>query len=191
MNNIYYVYEHVRLDTSEVFYVGKGKHNRATSHKNRNKHWHNIVQSCGYTHRIVIENIDEELAFLVEQELILKHRLLNRKLANYTNGGEGFSGCKHDESAKKKMSDKARGRTPHNKGRSASEETRKKMSLAKIGKPPGNKGNTRSQETREKMSKAKIGAFYDYKWWNNGTKSTRAKECPGDGWILGRIRGSI
>lgn len=28
MENIYYVYEWIRLDTNEVFYVGKGKNNK-------------------------------------------------------------------------------------------------------------------------------------------------------------------
>jgi hypothetical protein len=29
MAEIYYVYEHIRLDTNQVFYVGKGKNKRS------------------------------------------------------------------------------------------------------------------------------------------------------------------
>ena len=72
MAEIYYVYEHIRLDTNQVFYVGKGKNKRCYSSKNRNKHWHNIAEKYGYYVNIVVENINEEFSFLLEKELILK-----------------------------------------------------------------------------------------------------------------------
>jgi hypothetical protein len=62
------------------------------------------------------------------------------------------------------------------KGRVLSEETKKKMGEAKIG-------IKKSEETKKKMGEAKKGM----KWWNNGTKTIRSKECPGEGWIRGRI----
>ena len=28
--------------------------------------------------------------------------------------------------------------------------------------------------------------FKDYKWWTNGIMNKRMKDCPGDGWVLGK-----
>lgn len=99
---MYYVYHHIRNDTGLPFYVGKGKNDRASSKKNRNKHWHHIVESAGYHYEIVCAGLDEELAFLCESELIDQYRRLGYVLANYTNGGEGPSGYKHTEESKEK-----------------------------------------------------------------------------------------
>ena len=79
------------------------------------------------------------------------------------------------------------------KGVRKSDETRRKISESKMGKP-------RDEETKRKMSEAKKGKVLseDHKrrigegkkgalWWNNGVKNIRSKECPGDGWVRGRI----
>lgn len=91
---MYYVYEHLRNDTSEVFYVGKGKDYRASSTKNRNAYWKNVVKKAGgFTVRFVAENIDdEELAYFCEEERIDQLKRLGFILTNLTNGGEGASG---------------------------------------------------------------------------------------------------
>ena len=39
----YYVYLHRRVDTGEIFYVGKGRDGRAWSHRGRNRAWRAIV----------------------------------------------------------------------------------------------------------------------------------------------------
>lgn len=88
--NIFYVYCHLRLDTASPFYVGKGKDDRVTSKKNRNTHWRHIAESIGYSYAIVAENLNEELAFLCEVELIDQYRRLGYQLANYTDGGDGW-----------------------------------------------------------------------------------------------------
>ena len=62
----------------------------------------------------------------------------------------------------------------HKKGKSLSEETRNKIAEAK---------QNISAETRKKMSEARKGT----RWFNNGEKCVRAKECP-DGFIPGRLR---
>lgn len=188
MAEIYYVYEHIRLDTNEIFYVGKGKGARHKSTKNRNKHWHSIVEKCGYTTKIVVDKVDEELAFLIEQEIISKYKKLNIKLANYTNGGEGFSGGKHDSVSRAKMSAKAKGRTPHNKGKSCSEQTKIKLSEARKGKPATNKGVAHTKQTKDKMSAAKLGVFKNKKWWTNGLVNVRSEISPGDDWYNGQVR---
>ena len=102
---MFYVYEHIRLDSNAVFYVGKGKGRRCFDEKRRNQHWKRVVQKAGgFDVRIVVDKIDEELSFFVEQELISKLKLQGFTLANITNGGEGASGYKHTEEARKGFS---------------------------------------------------------------------------------------
>jgi len=75
----------------------------------------------------------------------------------------------------------------HHKGSKRSEESKRKMSEA-------HKGVKKSDETRRRMSEAKKIAGLKtpgatgMKWWNNGVKNIRSKECPGDGWVRGRFR---
>lgn len=109
-DNSYYIYQHRKKDTSEIFYVGKGKKSRHLSESNRNKHWHNIVKKHGFYSEIIFNNLDEELALLIEKEVIDLYRKIQYKLCNVTDGGEGVSGLKHTNNSKKIMSDKAFGR---------------------------------------------------------------------------------
>lgn len=134
-NQIYYVYCHRRLDNNQIFYVGKGKNLRKDSYKNRNKHWTNIAVSVGFVSEILIDNIDEEFALLIEQETIHKYKILGYKLVNYTDGGEGVSGYKHTSSTKLKMSESAKKRGSTTKGMTFSEVAKQNMSEAHKGKP--------------------------------------------------------
>ena len=116
---------------------------------------------------MVIDNVDEELAFLVEMERIDQLRKLGAKLCNMTAGGEGLYGLKHSEETKRKMSASQRGENHNMFGKQHSEETRRLMSDAKRGKPKtaeharkvaeANKGQKRSDETRKKQSELKLG----------------------------------
>ena len=55
-------------------------------------------------------------------------------------------------------------------------EIRKKFSKAKKGKTPDEKTKIRQ-----------IEVIKGSKWWNDGNGNTKmSKECPGEGWILGR-----
>jgi hypothetical protein len=89
---MFYVYEHIRNDTNAIFYVGKGKNNRAYAKRDRNEYWHNIVNKVGFTVRFVAKDLDEELAYFVEEERIDQLKRLGIKLTNLTLGGEGASG---------------------------------------------------------------------------------------------------
>jgi hypothetical protein len=89
---MFYVYEHIRNDTNAIFYVGKGKNERAYRVNNRNEYWKNIVNKTEYTVRFVVKDVDEELAYLVEEERIDQLKRLGIKLTNLTLGGEGASG---------------------------------------------------------------------------------------------------
>lgn len=94
---MFYVYEHIRNDTNAIFYVGKGKEYRAYAKRNRNPYWHNVVnKSNGYTVRFVAKGLDEELAYLCEEERIDQLKRLGIELANINAGGAGVgSGDKH------------------------------------------------------------------------------------------------
>ena len=93
---MFYVYEHIRNDTNAIFYVGKGKANRAYTQRNRNKHWHSIVNKVGFTVRFIVKDVDEELAYFAEEERIDQLKRLGIKLANINAGGAGVgSGNKH------------------------------------------------------------------------------------------------
>lgn len=103
---MFYVYEHIRLDTNTVFYVGKGKGRRCFEARRRNQHWKRVVAKAGgFDIRVVVDKIDEELAFLAEQELILKLKAQGASLTNLTDGGEGSSGYRHTDNARTKFSE--------------------------------------------------------------------------------------
>lgn len=132
----FYVYEHLRKDINLPFYVGKGSGYRKNSKENRNKHWHHIVEKHGFIVNVIAKNLDEELAFLCEQERIDQLRRLGINLCNYTDGGEGISGHKHSEKTKEKLRSMAIGRHvghTFNVGRKQSEEWKKNISKSLIG----------------------------------------------------------
>lgn len=101
---IYYVYCHKTLD-GIVFYIGKGKNNRAWSKFKRNPHWHNKVRKIKYNFlvEIMYSNLTEGTAFKIEMREIKRELDSGTKLTNKTLGGEGQSGLKHTKQTKKKV----------------------------------------------------------------------------------------
>jgi hypothetical protein len=93
LKEIFYVYTHIRNDTSAIFYVGKGKKSRAISKNGRNGYWNNIVSKAGgFSVKLIAIKLSEEEAFLLEKKLIKQFRENGMVLANLTDGGEGVSG---------------------------------------------------------------------------------------------------
>ena len=93
---------------------------------------------------------------------------------------EGNKGKKRSEETKNKLREAQKGKYVGENnpmyGRHHSEEAKKRMREVKKGKHP-------SEETRDKLSKARKGM----RWFNNGEKCVRAKECP-PGFVPGRIK---
>jgi len=102
---MFYVYIHTRLDTGEIFYVGKGHGRRAYSTRNRNTHWKGIVSKHGRSVHIHPAHENEAEAFKVESNLIKELRKKGCKLVNLTDGGEGPSGRVLTQEQKKRVSE--------------------------------------------------------------------------------------
>ena len=113
---------------------------------------------------------------------------------------ESHKGIFHTEETRRKMSESHKGKvlteetkrklSESHKGKVLTEETKRKLSEA-------NKGKVHSEEARRKLSEARKGIVFseehrkklsEAKFWNNGTKTIRSKECPGDGWTRGRCK---
>jgi hypothetical protein len=167
--NRFYVYEHLRSDTGAIFYVGKGTGKRSTvrSHHHRNEFWQRTERKAGgFCVRIVASNVDEELAFLIEQERISQLRMTGAKLCNLTDGGDGTSGWEKTKEWREKVGAAHRGKTVSLATRlkiSASltgyrhtDEAKIKMSVSRHGMK-NTLGHTHSAETKLKMSVAHIG----------------------------------
>jgi len=91
----HYIYAHIKLTTGEVFYIGKGVHNRIISKQNRSKYWHNTVNKYGYDAILIETDLSESQANTQEKYWINR---IGRKdqnkgsLVNFTDGGEGSCG---------------------------------------------------------------------------------------------------
>lgn len=200
--NRFYVYEHRRNDTNQIFYVGKGSGNRLNSTRatHRNIRWLRTTKKAGgfYATKI-IDKVDEELAFFVEMERIDQLKRIGFDLCNITNGGDGLAGFKHSQDSIKKMSVKWKpGRVMSQKQRDSisnsmksriySEETLRKMSEAQLGKKHSlesrqkmckaqagkNKGIIRSQEFKNKIS-ASMSGIKHHMWGKSHSEETRLK----------------
>lgn len=169
MQNDFYVYVHSRLSSGEPFYVGKGRRERMHTRHGRSAHWTRIVQKdCGRYANIIFETPDEELAFLIESELIDKYRRICAELINKTDGGEGMSGYRMTpdqiaNQSRAKIGNKA------NLGRKDSEETRARKSAWQKGKPK----TTHTEETKKKIGLASKGN--KYRLGQKASAETRAK----------------
>ena len=154
MNN-FYVYEWIRLDTNEPFYVGKGHGNRAYM-PFRNPYFNRVVEKVGLPNiavHILHDNLTEKLSFEYEIYYIYSYVYeFGFNLTNLTIGGDGVTGYKWTEEQCKKLSE-ARS------GKKASEETRRKISEATSGELSHWYGK-HSEESRKKISESLSGRKY-------------------------------
>lgn len=112
----FFVYQHRRNDTGQVFYVGKGtrtrlkKYIRATTTSRRSLVWKRIVAKAGHTVEVLADFFNEQDAFDMEKLLIAQYgRLPAGQLCNLTDGGEGHSGLVASAETRRKMSESAKG----------------------------------------------------------------------------------
>jgi hypothetical protein len=90
----FYVYIHKTTDSNEVFYVGKGRGDRAYALTGRNRYWKEKIESLNgkYTIEIVEKDLLEHEAHILENKLILEYGKVSDgtgSLVNWTDGGEG------------------------------------------------------------------------------------------------------
>ena len=192
-SRIYYVYEHIRLDKMEPFYIGKGKGERAYD-LYRNDHHDAITDEYGHAVVIIADKLTEEEAYWVERDTIedyvfnlgygidIKgHNDYDHELPHLTNctwGGEGVSGLnafanktpEEMEEIGKKISEKNSGENHYLYGKHHSEEAKRNMSIAHKGIQAGENhpmyGKHHSEEAKQKMSEKKKGQIP----WNKGKK---------------------
>lgn len=166
----FYTYIDVTND-GRPFYVGKGDLRRIQQ-RERGQLWCRIAKSHGYSRRVIVfETLNEQWALEREIELIaqLKTNMLRSVEghwgANLTDGGDGTSGFKHTEEAKRKIREalskrivtsetRARIGDLH-RGRRHSEESRQKISQSLMGKKHPNRAV--SEAVRRACGKAFLG----------------------------------
>lgn len=90
--NIYYVYKHIIKKTGEVFYVGRGKNNRAWDKNGRNSYWKKITNKYTY----IIEIVKEKLYIQESKDLEIALICEFKPKANFTKGGDGTLGYRFD-----------------------------------------------------------------------------------------------
>ena len=133
--------------------------------------FYRAIQKYGWDnikHTIVVDNLTYSIAIELEKLYIAKLQTNNPIYGyNNTTGGEGIEGYKltpeqietrrtnstgrkHTLEARKRMSEKQ-------KGRVVSDETKKKLSDSHKGKQAHNKGVHMSEEQKHKLSLAKMG----------------------------------
>lgn len=145
-------YAHRRLDTKQVFYIGKGSLRRAYEQRGHNRYWNSVVAKHGYKVTVLAKwNTDEE-AFAHERFLISCFRDMGHPITNATDGGEGVSGWKWSKLQREKLVKALTGRIGTFKNRKHTDETRAKISAALLGKPGPRKGIVVLESTRVKMS---------------------------------------
>lgn len=142
------VYQHIRLDTNEVFYVGISSNYRRAYEKayRRNIVWGRITKKTDYKVEIIAEDLSWDEACKIEIQLIEKIGRLDLgkgSLANLTNGGDGSINRIQTEKEKIKRANSIR-------GLKRTDETKQKISLAHLGK-------VFSKETLQKMSDSHKG----------------------------------
>jgi hypothetical protein len=165
----YYVYEWFIKDTNEVFYVGKGKGNRYKETKSRNKFFLDMYKTHSCDVRKVFDGLTEKEAFAKEVELIAYYRKNTTfRLTNQTDGGEGSSGWRPDNTFKKKQSvihkqqwqdDEFRQRMMQirsdENGPYKSKEFRNKIASLVSGKDNPNYAHYWTQEMKDHLSKVR------------------------------------
>lgn len=181
INNNYYVYEWIRLDTNEPFYVGKGKGNRCYKlTRQNNHHFNNIVKTIPVAVNILHDNLEEDVAFDLECYYIWLYRdEVGYNLCNINDGGEGNVligelngmygkrgednpnyGRHHSDISKRKMSESR-------KGKKLTDSHKKKLSDAFSGENNPMFNKMHSEESKNKIRKSRKGKMTGLDHWRH------------------------
>lgn len=132
----HYLYQHIRKDLGNIFYVGIGtkskknkkEYSRAYSKHSRNDFWHNIANKTEYEVEILMESDDYETVKKLEIALVAQYgrRDLGKgELVNLTDGGDGSLGYKPTKETCQKLSEAGKGRIHSDKTKRKSSESHK------------------------------------------------------------------
>ena len=175
MSDNFYVYEYIRVDKMEPFYIGKGSSNRYLDLSKRNEYFKMILQKTKVLVSILHDGLTEEQAFGIEAWYIHEYKYVyGYNLCNVSDGGDGVSGVKRSLETREKISKANKGKRL---GCKLSEETKRKMSISRTGQK-------RSEETKAKMSLASTGRVMP-----RGSDSKLSKEvvCINTGEVFGSM----
>ena len=160
MNKV--VYRHIRKDNGNVFYIGMGSRRRPTSKSDRNNHWHNIVNKCGYKVEVLAEGLSIEDALELEEFIISEYGQEN--LTNKTSGGECWS---HNNETKELLRQMNLGKKMSDASKRKRIETLNKL-YGKGSSPKTNEGLERIKEAQrgnnhsgKKVIDKETGVVYD------------------------------
>lgn len=178
---MHYVYRHIRKDTDEVFYVGKGstvpnkytqlsRYYRAYNLQGRSDWWKRIVDKAGYEVEIIFESDCEDIIFEKEKEFIElygRRDLGKGTLVNLTNGGEGESGRVFTEEHRRRLSESKKG-VPRNLSNETLERLSKRVRGEKnyfygkrlAGEANGFYGKKHTEEFLDKHLRGKANPMY-------------------------------
>lgn len=164
------VYQHIRKDTNQIFYIGIGKKvDRAYYKLRRNKYWTNIFNKTEIEVKIVCDDVDLKTAYQIEKYLISYYGRFDLglgSLVNMTSGGESINDLVITDSHRLKMSLAKKGKkricnTGQNHfmyGKNHSDEYKQKMSesLKAVKNTEENKAKVSQQFKGTKQSKEHI-----------------------------------
>ena len=178
----YFVYTHLKADSGDVFYVGRGRiHRNGTCYRAFSKHprspfWRRVVAIHGFSVRLIARFETLEEANIFEKALIRHYgrRILSEgDLVNLSEGGDGATGLPHTEEWNEKIAASLRGRTrPPETVRRMREafrrrEVRARMSAAKRGNTYW-LGKTHGEAAREKLRQFHTGLRYPAEVYRRG-----------------------
>lgn len=117
MHNDYYIYLHKRNDTGQIFYVGKGRKERATNISGRSDYWKNVYEKAGgRTVHYLYKNLTNQEALDLEKNVILTGLYNYFPLVNLCLGGPSTLGWKPTEENKQNISKSLIGKYTGKKG---------------------------------------------------------------------------
>jgi len=154
------VYQHHRIDTNQIFYIGIGKsEKRAFDKKSRGKTWRDYIKNHEYSIKILYDNISWEEACEIEKKLIKeigRRDLGLGPLVNLTDGGDGTPNLS-EESRVKMASQKGKfGELNSFYGKKHSGDL-SRFGIQNKGKTTWMKGKKHSEKSLDKISKSQLG----------------------------------